>query len=127
MLYSVTYMYLSGFSRNATAQRNDHTHVRYWGSCLSLLPLQPEGPTPDPPSLDMTDLVSPLHRLAARGDTHSPCEYQSGFWLVNCHQCKCHLCCKSVIHACARIPAALSTYFHKWLQLLGSLQVHAVL
>ena len=39
---------------------------------FSLHPLQPEGPTP---SLDVTDLVSLLrhsHRLAARGDAHSP-------------------------------------------------------
>ena len=39
---------------------------------FTLHPLQPEGP---PPSLDMTDLVSLLHRshrLAAWGDAHSP-------------------------------------------------------
>ena len=62
MLYSVTYTYLSGFSRNATAQRNDHTRVRYWGSCLS--PPSAAGRTPSRPLPPWTRQTWSLHCTA---------------------------------------------------------------
>ena len=74
MLCSVTYMYLSGFSRNATAQRSDYMYTCTLLGVLSLSPPSAVGRTPStPPSLDMTDLVHcTAHTVWLHGATPTP-------------------------------------------------------